>query len=227
MAGLIPNRTATHRSTRSLLPQLAWWTVFVVCVVYALAAFQLALVGALSLLGLVADARPRGAPVVFVVHALAGGVGLLAGPLQLNRQLLQRRALHRAGGRVYVWAIWTASLTGLWVTLAFDVSVAAKVAFGVLTLLWFSTTTLGYLRIRQRAVAAHRAWMIRSVALSLFFVTFSLWMPGLAATPLPQAIGYPLSVFLSWSLNLLVAEIWIRRSRAQGAAVVAERGKQP
>ena len=55
--------------------------------------------------------------------------------------------------------------------------------------------------------------MIRSFALSLFFITFSLWVPGLASTSLPHAIGYPLAIFLSWSLNLIVAEIWIRRTR--------------
>ncbi len=56
--------------------------------------------------------------------------------------------------------------------------------------------------------------MIRSFALTFFFVTFSIWVPGLEATALPHQISYPLAVSLSWGLNLLGAEIWIRNGRA-------------
>src|SRR3954449_105320 len=93
-------RTATRSPMSSLVTHLAWWILFLVCGVYALFAFYLALVGALSLLGFAVDARPRAAPVIFIVHALAGGVALIAGPLQLNRHIVQRwRRLHRASGR--------------------------------------------------------------------------------------------------------------------------------
>ena len=57
--------------------------------------------------------------------------------------------------------------------------------------------------------------MARSFSLTLFFVTFSLWVPGLHATALPPTISYTLGVFLSWSLNLLAAELWIRRTRLE------------
>lgn len=55
-----------------------------------------------------------------------------------------------------------------------------------LKILWFSTTTIALLHIRRRKIKAHREWMIRSFSLSLFFVTFSLWVPGLASTNLPE-----------------------------------------
>ena len=45
-------------------------------------------------------------------------------------------------------------------------------------------------------------------------MTFSLWAPALASTPLPSFIGYPLALCLSAGLNLLGAEIWIRGTRA-------------
>jgi hypothetical protein len=155
---------------------------------------------------------------VFVAHALSGGLALIAGPLQFSRRILsKRRSIHRVIGRVYVGAIWISSLGALWSAIFFDVNLAAKIAFGILAILWFGTTTIAFLRIRNRQIQAHREWMIRSFALSLFFVTFSLWVPGLASTNLPEAIGYPLGVFLSWSLNLIVAEVWIRRTRSRGS----------
>ena len=55
--------------------------------------------------------------------------------------------------------------------------------------------------------------MIQSFALSFFFVTGSFWMPGLVSTNLREAVAYPLGVFLGWFLNLIVAELWIRRTR--------------
>jgi hypothetical protein len=96
----------------------------------------------------------------------------------------------------------------------FDVSLPAKAAFTGESLLWFTTTTAAFQRIRHRRVLEHREWMIRSFSLAFFFVTFSLWPPLLAATALPPAIGYPLALFLSWSLNLIAAEWWIRRTRS-------------
>lgn len=197
---------------------VAWWIFFLLCAFYSGYAFYMGTVEILSLLGFAEDARQRAVPLIFVIHAFAGGVALLIVPLQLNRRLLNKqRKIHRLLGRIYVVAIWIASISALWSAIFFDVNLAAKIAFGVLSILWFGTTTIAFLRIRKRKIAQHREWMIRSFSLSFFFVTFSFWVPGLASTSLPHAISYPLAVFLSWSLNLLVAELWIRRTRPQSA----------
>lgn len=193
---------------------VGWWLFFLVCVFYGIIALVMGVTEILHLMGIVDDARTRAAPFVFVVHALSGSVALISGPLQFNRLLrTKNRNLHRVIGRLYVWAIWLASVGGLWIALFFDVNIAAKFAFGTLAVLWFSTTTVAYLRIRNRKIREHREWMIRSFALSLFFVTFSVWTPELASRKLPEAVAYPLGVFLSWFLNLIVAELWIRRTR--------------
>lgn len=195
---------------------LVWWSIFGICLLYGAFALYMGAVEISTLLGIAHNAPHRAAPFMFVVHALSGGVALIGGPLQFNRRILRnKRHLHRLLGRIYVGAIWISSVGGLWSTLFFDVNTAAKTALGVLSALWFSTTTIAYLRVRERKIAQHREWMLRSFSLSLFFVTFSLWVPGLASTSLPDAIGYPLAVFLSWSLNLLVAEVWIRHRRRQ------------
>lgn len=140
----------------------------------------------------------------------------MGGSLQLRlvtRLLGGRRQLHRRIGHTYLWAAWITSLSSLGVAAFFDVSVTAKAMFATTSLLWFATTTVAFLRIRQGRVRQHREWMLRSFALALFFVTGSLWPPILAATALPQGVGYPLALFLSWSLNLLAAEWWIRRTK--------------
>ena len=198
----------------SVVKHVGWWVFFLVCVFYGIYALVMGVTEILHLLGIVDDARTRAAPFIFVIHALSGSVALISGPLQFNRPLRNKnRNLHRVIGRLYVWAIWIASVGGLWSAIFFNVNMAAKIAFGTLAILWFSTTTVAYLRARNRKIREHREWIIRSFALSLFFVTFSFWTPGLASTNLPQAVAYPLGVFLSWCLNLIVAELWIRHTR--------------
>jgi uncharacterized membrane protein len=210
-------KSSTYRNKAdTFLRQLVWWIFFLICVFYGVYAFYMGSLEILSLLGMAEDAPHRAAPLMFIVHALIGGVALISGSLQFNRRILnKRRKIHRLIGRIYVGAIWVSSVAGLWNAIFFDVNLAAKIVFGILAILWFSTTTMAFLRIRNRQIAEHREWMIRSFSLSLFFVTFSFWVPGLASTSLPEAIAYPLAVFLSWSLNLLVAELWILWTRSQ------------
>ncbi|MBP6721964.1 MAG: DUF2306 domain-containing protein, partial [Bacteroidia bacterium] len=59
---------------------------------------------------------------------------------------------------------------------------------------------------------AHRAWMIRSFALALSAITLRAWkwiLVGLFE-PRPMHV-YMLIAWLGWTLNLLVAEIIIRK----------------
>lgn len=211
---VLPNHRQPSAPVR-LLQQGVWWCFFLVCALYSGYAFYMGTVEILFRLGLMTTAPHRSLTLLFVIHALLGGVALLIAPLQLNHKLWQKQQkVHRVLGRIYVAAIWLASASGLALALVFDVSFAARIVLGILAILWFSTTTMALLRVRQCQIAAHREWMIRSVALSFFFVTFSIWVPGLANSSLPEAVRYPLAVFLSWSLNLLVAEGWIGWTRA-------------
>jgi Predicted membrane protein (DUF2306) len=212
---MLTTRAPTRRNSAAR-SALAWVAVFI-CALYAAFALIMAVAAVLDWLASGWHGTGRAAPPLFVLHAIAGAVALLAGSLQLRlatRLLRGRRALHRRIGQTYLWAAWVTSLSSLGVAAFFDVSLAAKTAFAGVSLLWLVTTTVAFLRIRQGRVTQHREWMIRSFSLAFFFVTGSLWPPILAATALPQAIGYPLALFLSWSLNLAAAEWWIRRTRS-------------
>ena len=57
--------------------------------------------------------------------------------------------------------------------------------------------------------------MIRSFALSFFFVTFEFWVAGLQTAALDYPLAYPLGVLFGWSVNLAIAETCIRRSRPE------------
>ena len=223
--------TATPRQPEEAQPGhrrpprlLGWWLLFAVCGLYGLFALMLGVTEVLSWVGAADTAKPRAVPAVFVVHALAGGVALITGPLQFNRRLFARsRRIHRITGRTYVAAVGIASLGGLWIASFFDVSIAARIGFVVAAVLWFAATTIAFQHIRRRRIERHREWMIRSFALSLFFVTFELWRAALESSGLSHSIAYPLGILLGWSVNLLAAERRIRGTRRGEVTVTIPR----
>jgi uncharacterized membrane protein len=190
------------------------WLAVGVCLLYAGFAVAVVVDEAAEVLGGGSD---RSAPALFLVHALAGAIALAAGAVQLRLAgtwARRRPALHRALGRGYAGAAWMTSAGSLVVVASFDVSVVSRVLFVLGAVLWFGSTTVAVRHVRAGRVARHREWMVRSYALALFFLTFSVWQPLL-----PGPAGYPVAVFLSWALNLAAAELWLRRrARSDHAA---------
>ncbi|MEZ4661346.1 MAG: DUF2306 domain-containing protein [Caldilineaceae bacterium] len=213
MNSIILGNEARRGTHNGLGWQIAWWSFFLICALYGGYALYVGMTELLAYQGLAASLKPRGIPLIFVLHALTGSVVLISAALQLNPSLLKRHKLHRIIGRIYVGTVWLSSAAGLWSARFFDVGIVAQIIFALVAVLWFGATTAALLAIRQRKVAAHREWMLRSVALSCFFLTFEFWKAGMASTSLPESIGYPLAVFASGSVNLLIAEWWIGRTR--------------
>ncbi|MDH4278366.1 MAG: DUF2306 domain-containing protein [Acidimicrobiia bacterium] len=194
--------------------QWAWLGLIMICLAYGGFALVSGVVEFVALVGGPdpVGAKVRAVPPVFVVHALTGGTALAVGAVQFNGRLLRASpAFHRWAGRTYVACIWITSVAALWSAVFFDVPIGGRVALAVLAAHWFAATTIAYRMVRRRRIAEHRRWMIRSFALSLFFVTFPLWTAAAAASPLPEQVGYPLAVVAAWGLNVVLAEIWIAR----------------
>jgi hypothetical protein len=203
----------------ALPARLGWWLIAIVCAVYGAWALSTGLAEVAFLLGSAPEEKHRATPLIFTVHALAGAVALLAGPLQFHPRIRRHRRVHRSTGLAYVGSVWLASSFAILDALAFAVSVPSKAVFTLTASAWFAITTVAFFRARARDFGRHREWMIRSFALSLFAVTFSLWVPVLAGTPLPRPIAYPLALTLSGTLNLAVAEWWIRHTRCVEAKI--------
>jgi Predicted membrane protein (DUF2306) len=192
------------------------WAAVVVCVLFGLWGLAVAAGEGLAMLGSTEADPDRSAPPFFLAHAAVGGVALISGSLQLrlaDRLLRPSRRVHRAVGRIYLWAARITSLGGLPVAASFDANLAGKLMFATESLLWFAATTIAYRRIRHGEVLEHRAWMIRSYALALFVVTFGILDPLFEGSTLAEDTGEAIAVFLSWSLNLAGAELWIRSVR--------------
>lgn len=215
-------------STGHGLRWVAWWALMATCVVYGGFALAMAGIEMASWVDPEIESKLRALPRLFVVHALTGAVALVAGPLQFHRGLRRKSpALHGVTGRAYVYGVWMSSVTAAGLAPFFDVPAAAKVGFGTLAVFWFTTTTIGLRRAIARRIHEHEEWMLRSFALSLFFVTGSLWMEVSRALPYPEDVTYPMAVFLGWLLNLAIAEVWIRAARGAPRSRIAARELMP
>ena len=192
-----------------------WGVLALTCVAYGVFAIAAGF-------GLAESDKMRALPLPFQIHALAGGIALIAGILQFNPAIRTRfvRA-HRWSGRVYVSSACLASIAAVLNAAFFDVSWAARLSFFLLGLSWLLSTLLAYRMIRQRKISLHREWMLRSFFLAFFFVTFSFWVPMLAGNIQGKDKAYFIAVTMSWVPNLLFAEVWIRRTRKRDSVLTS------
>jgi uncharacterized membrane protein len=156
-------------------------------------------------------------PRVALVHIIPGLLFLTFGSLQFVTRLRQRHIrVHRRLG----WALAaSAAVSGVFALAAgFTLPAfggittqAATVVFGGIFL--FSVAK-AIRHIRRKEIARHREWMIRAYALAMGAATIRIFVGLLVAAGgvrFENAFGP--SFWLGFSTNLLVAEIWISRTR--------------
>ncbi|HEX2299151.1 MAG TPA: DUF2306 domain-containing protein, partial [Pseudonocardiaceae bacterium] len=167
---------------------------------------------------------------LLVTHIVFGSVALLAGCLQVWPWFRRHHpAAHRMIGRVYLFGgVLPAGIAVLGVAPLSSTGFVSQVGNTFLALLWLPTTIAGYRMARQRRFAEHREWMIRSFALTTSIVVNRVWVILLVVVLSPQVdttfggdqdamitAAANASVWLSWVVNLLVAEWWLQRGRAR------------
>jgi len=150
------------------------------------------------------------------LHAGAGAVALALGPLQFWSGLRRSRpGLHRGVGMLYVIACLVGAIAGMVLATSSASGLVPGLGFGLAGLFWFALTALGFMAALDRRFPAHRAWMVRSFAMTFSAVTLRIQL-GIAF-PLGYAFEdiYGVLAFSSWIPNLIVAEIWLRLTRSQ------------
>lgn len=150
-------------------------------------------------------------PMAFWSHLGGSWLALAAGPLQLNGRLRSRAiGLHRWLGRAYVIAVLVGGTGGLVLALFSSEGIATHLGFGVLAVAWLFCTIQGYRAIRGGDDITHRAWMIRSFALTFAAVTLRIILPLELASGVPFPIAYRIVSWACWVPNLIVAEWFVR-----------------
>lgn len=146
------------------------------------------------------------------IHAAGAATALLIGPVQFLPSIRNRfPGIHRWMGRTYAVSCLVGGASGFMLALGASTGFVSTAGFGILAVLWIVTTSLAWRHATQRNFVDHRAWMIRSFALTFAAVTLRLYLPLLFLLPISFEDGYRAVSFLCWVPNLVLAEFYLRR----------------
>lgn len=185
---------------------------------FALLCGIIALISLRSLMAPVALVMPnmahflQDAPLALWGHVVGAPLVLALAPVQLSQRLRARwpRA-HRISGRLYALGVLIAGLSALALVPTAEASLFAKAGFTALALVWIGFTFRGIWLARAGAYEAHRAWMLRSLALTFAAVTLRLIMAPLMASGWTVAQTYDVTAWGSWVPSLILVELYLRR----------------
>lgn len=152
----------------------------------------------------------------FYIHVFSCFVCLLAGFSQFSKSLLERsKKIHRFLGRVYAYNILLINVpAGFILAIYANGLFPSRLAFLTLDILWFTFTLKGVMYIRNGNTTKHKAFMIRSYALTLSAFSLRLWKYGFVTfTDLDPDSIYMIDAWLGFVPNLLIAEWIIRRNQ--------------
>ena len=148
-----------------------------------------------------------------MVHVAGAATALFLGPWQFSSRLRNRLpTLHRWIGRTYVVSCLVGGAAGFLLALGASTGPMSTIGFGSLAILWIVTTSLAWRRAVQGRFIEHRAWMIRSFALTFAAVTLRLYLPLIFVFQVGFDDAYRAISFLCWVPNLLVAELYLRKA---------------
>ena len=159
-----------------------------------------------------------------VIHVAGAATALLLGPLQFSSRLRGRFGwFHRWIGRTYVVSCLVGGVAGFVLALGASTGLISTIGFGALAIAWIVTTSLAWRWAMQGRFIEHRAWMIRSFALTFAAVTLRLYLPIAAALQIPGDDAYRAISFLCWVPNLLLVELYLARKGVNARAATEGR----
>jgi uncharacterized membrane protein len=157
------------------------------------------------------------------VHVAGAATALLIGPFQfLQRVRARAPAFHRWLGQTYVVSCLVGGTGGLFMAFGTTAGPIASAGFGSLAVIWIVSNIQGWRMARARRFEEHRAWMIRSFALTFAAVTLRLYLLGIPSSGVPFLDAYRAISFLCWVPNLMIAELYLRSTRSASPKIIGD-----
>jgi uncharacterized membrane protein len=159
-----------------------------------------------------------------IPHLIFGMIALFSGPLQFSKALRARNpAFHRNLGRAYVGSVFLAAPLGILITFIGPKDPFYTIGIATHSTVWFVTTLMAFVTARNRQIAEHRKWMVRSYILTFSFIATRAIGPmwGLLGVHTPHQYG-----IIDTGLNvvyLLVADIALSWREVTTKRVAPER----
>jgi uncharacterized membrane protein YozB (DUF420 family) len=161
-----------------------------------------------------------------VLHIVSASCYSVLGAFQFSAGFRRRRpGWHRVAGRLLVVLGLVVALSALWLSVFTPLFDGSGRLYQVFRLVFGSamvvSIVLGFLAIRRREVARHRAWMIRAYAIALA-AGAQVFTLGIGEAVVGRSeLSTSLLSGAGWVINLAVAEWAIRRRPARSTSSVA------
>lgn len=147
-------------------------------------------------------------------HMIIGFVGLVIGMASFKTNKTENLKLHKKLGIIYTITVFINAFIVAYLAYYATGGFQSTIAFFILDTVWLMVTWVSVFRMAQGRFRQHREWMLRSYALTLFFVTYKLVQSILTfAIPDSLELVYTLSVYASLAINLAVVEIYLFRTK--------------
>ena len=163
------------------------------------------------------DVRYIQHPWATLLHIVPGALFLSLGPLQFVARIRQRRiGVHRRLGRILLISGAISGVLSLIVNFLFPAAggVSTQAATAFFGVIFLFSLAKAFRHILKKEVPQHREWMIRAFSLAMAVATERVLLVLLiASTGLSLEEVFGASFWLAFSLNLLVAEVWINYTR--------------
>ena len=148
----------------------------------------------------------------FYTHIILGGLALLIGWTQFIPNFRNKNiALHRRIGKLYIIAVILSSIAGICIGFFATGGVLSSLGFISLGIIWFSTTIMAFVNIKNKKIEKHQKMMIYSYAACFAAVTLRIWLPLLIIIFGSFITAYTIVAWLCWVPNLIVAILITRR----------------
>ncbi|QOS81913.1 DUF2306 domain-containing protein [Paenibacillus sp. JNUCC31] len=151
---------------------------------------------------------------VLYIHIVTAIFALIIGPFQLFiKPMNDRKRWHRLLGYGYVLSITVSGIVSVYLSLFATGGWIAGLGFMSLDVLWVATTLIATRKIMAKDIQAHKAWMLRSYALTFAAVTLRIWLAPLNLLFGDFEAAFRVVAWVCWIPNLLVIEAVISRMR--------------
>jgi uncharacterized membrane protein len=145
------------------------------------------------------------------VHVAGAATALLVGPVQFLPWVRRRfPSLHQTLGRIYVIGCLAGGIGGLVMAFGTTAGPIATTGFASLAVCWIVANTQGWRLAAARRFDDHRAWMLRSFAMTFAAVTLRIYIVALPMLGVAPIDAYRASSFLAWIPNLILVELYLR-----------------
>jgi uncharacterized membrane protein len=148
-----------------------------------------------------------------LLHIAGGSIALFAGPFQLWSGLRRRfRRLHRWTGYAYISGVAVSASSSFY--LAFHARADFGLSLFILAIVWWASIAMALMAVRNKRLAAHQEWMIRSYIVTFSFVSYR-FLVGLSMFRFLGPSRPAMVLWISWVVPMMLFELFMQWDRVR------------